>query len=85
MDLPLDPASQEIIQREVERGHYATPAEVVANSLALLEDHNLWLSVDKEALNRRLDESLAQVERGEGMTGEQLKAFLNERRASWRT
>ncbi len=85
MNLPLDPASEQIIQREVERGHYDTPAEVVANSLSLLEDQDLWLSVDKEALNRRLDESLAQIERGEGMTGEQLKAFLNERRASWQS
>lgn len=85
MNLPLDPASEQIIQREVELGHFSTPAEVVAHSLALLEDENFWLTANKEALNRRLDESVAQIERGEGMTGEELKAFLDERRATWTT
>ena len=48
-------------------------------------DIETWLLPSGESLEVRIERSLAQIERGEGMTGEQLKAFLNERRASWRT
>ena len=47
-------------------------------------DTETWLLPNGESLDERIASSLAQIERGEGMTSEQLKAFLNERRATWR-
>jgi Arc/MetJ-type ribon-helix-helix transcriptional regulator len=38
MTVTLDPTSEQRIQREIERGHYREPAEVVAHALALLDD-----------------------------------------------
>ena len=82
MNLPLDPASEQIIQREVERGHYATPAEVVAHSLALLDDREAWLLANKEAISERLERSYEQSRRGELYTPEQARDMLAERRAA---
>jgi len=36
MNLALDPASEQVIQRELDCGHFTTPAEVVASALCLL-------------------------------------------------
>lgn len=41
-----------------------------------------WLLPNGESLDERIERSLAQIERGEGLNEEQLRAFLTERRAS---
>ena len=43
MNLALDPATEERIQRELERGHYSEPAEVIAHALNLLQAEEEWL------------------------------------------
>ena len=81
MNLPLDPASEQIIQREVERGHYATPAEVGAHSLALIDGREAWLLANNEAISERLERSYEQSRRGEVYSPEQAREILAERRA----
>ena len=81
MTLTLDAATEQRIQREIELGHYRDPAEVIARALDLLDAEEEWLLRNQEALNQRLDESMAQVQRGELYTGEEARQILAERRA----
>jgi Arc/MetJ-type ribon-helix-helix transcriptional regulator len=81
MTLTLDPTSEQRIQREIDRGHHREPAEVVAHALALLEDQEDWLLQNKRAINEHLDESYAEIQRGEGIPGEQVRAILAQDRA----
>jgi antitoxin ParD1/3/4 len=76
MNLTLDATSEKRIQRELERGHYSEPSEVIAHALALMEDQEDWLLRDKDAINQRLDESHAQIERGEGISEPEVRAIL---------
>jgi antitoxin ParD1/3/4 len=80
MNLVLDPETEQRIQREMERGHYREPAEVIAHALNLLQAEEEWLEMSKPALNARLQESMAQIERGEGIAGERMLEVLAERR-----
>jgi antitoxin ParD1/3/4 len=80
MAITLDPATEQRIQRELERGHYREPAEVIAHALNLLEAEEEWLEMSKPALNRRLEESIAQIDRGEGIPGDRLLEVLAQRR-----
>ena len=64
MNLTLDPATEHRIQREIDLGHYRDPAEVIARAVSLLEAEENWLLENKDALNQRLEESMAQIERG---------------------
>jgi len=80
MAITLDPATEQRIQRELERGHYNSPAEVIAQALDLLEAEQEWLQIGKSALNQRLEQSMAQIDRGEGIPGDQLLHVLAERR-----
>jgi Arc/MetJ-type ribon-helix-helix transcriptional regulator len=43
MTLTLDAATEQRIQRVIERGHYKTPAEVIARALDLLDAKEEWL------------------------------------------
>ena len=80
MAINLDPATEQRIQREIDRGHYGSAAEVIAQALDLLEAEQEWLEMSKSALNQRLEQSMAQIDRGEGIPGDQLLQVLSERR-----
>jgi antitoxin ParD1/3/4 len=82
MNLALDPASEQLIQVELDRGHYSEPSEVVAHALSLLHAEQEWLEASKSALNARLAESMAQIERGEGIPGDRILEVLAERRSA---
>ena len=80
MNLNLDPATEQRIQREIDLGHYREPAEVIARAVALLEAEEDWLFQNKAAMNHRLEESMGQIERGEGIPGDQLLDYLATKR-----
>jgi len=80
MAIGLDPGSEERIQRELARGHYGSPAEVISQALDLLQAEEEWLERSKSALNVRLQESMAQIDRGEGIPGDRLLEVLAQRR-----
>jgi Arc/MetJ-type ribon-helix-helix transcriptional regulator len=80
--LALDPASEQAIQRELDRGHFTTPAEVVPSALRLLNSQEDWLQENREAINERLELSFEQSRDGQTYTPEQARQLLAERRAS---
>ena len=84
MNLTLDPATEQRIQREIDLGHYREPAEVIARAVALLEAEQNWLLQNKDAINQRLEESMAQAARGETCTPEEARRTLADRRAARR-
>lgn len=80
MSLALDPATEQRIQRELDRGPYREPAELINHALDLLRAEEDWLLRNKDAINERLEESLAQVERGEVYTPEEVRGLLDQDR-----
>ena len=83
MTLTLDPALEKRLQQELARGRYADPAALIAHALDLLEaepatftptpEQEDWRTRNKDAINRALDVSFAQMERGEFYTQEQVE------------
>jgi plasmid stabilization system protein ParE/Arc/MetJ-type ribon-helix-helix transcriptional regulator len=82
MSLALDPATEQRIQREIARGPSREPAELINRALDLLESQENWLLRNKDAINERLEESMAQAERGEVYTPEEVRDLLNQDRQS---
>ena len=82
MVITLDPEMEQRIQKQLLRGAFAEPAELLAHALDLVEAEEDWLLSNKEAINAGLDESFAQAARGEGYSLEEAKRLLLERRAS---
>ncbi len=91
MTLTLDPDLEKRLQQELARKGYADPAALIAHALDLLEaepatftptqEQEDWLTRNKDAINRALDVSFAQIERGEFRTQEQVEARLTVPRA----
>jgi Arc/MetJ-type ribon-helix-helix transcriptional regulator len=82
MGLALDPATEQRIQREMERGPYREPGEVINRALDLLESQENWLLRNRDAIHERLAESMAQVERGGVLSPEEVRSLLAADRKS---
>ncbi|HZL50399.1 MAG TPA: hypothetical protein VFC37_05555 [Terracidiphilus sp.] len=82
MSLVLDPATEDRIQRQLERGPYTAPAELINRALDLLETQDDWLLRNKEAINAGLDRTFAQAARGEGYSPEESRALLEQHRTN---
>jgi Arc/MetJ-type ribon-helix-helix transcriptional regulator len=76
MSLALDPATEQRIQREVARGPYREPAELINRALDLLESQENWLLRNRDAIHERLADSMAQAERGEVHSSEEVRSLL---------
>ena len=79
MSLTLNAATEQCIQRELDRGSYREPAEVINHALDLLESDQSWSEQEKCDLNERLDRSLAAIGRGEGTSSNKLWELLAHR------
>ena len=55
MNFALEDRNQQRIQREIDRGHFREPAEVIAHALDLLESQEDWLMRNREAISERLE------------------------------
>jgi Arc/MetJ-type ribon-helix-helix transcriptional regulator len=82
MAITLDPAIEQRIQRQISRGAFAEPSELLAHALDLVEAEEDWLLQNKEAINAALDQSFAEAARGEGCSLEEFEATLAESRSN---
>ena len=82
MTLTLDAQTEQRIQREIDLGHYREPIEVINRALDLLQAQEAWSDEEKAQLDAHLAESMAQIERGEGIPGDQVRARLADLRTA---
>jgi antitoxin ParD1/3/4 len=75
MNLTLKPELAEFIQQEILTGTYASPDEAIEAALHLLKSKK---STDRLAaeLREKIDSAAAQLDRGEGLNGEDVIAGL---------
>ena len=79
MEIRLKPEHEAMVQAGVDSGRFANADEYIAEAIELL---HLRLAYDEEC--RLLDESIAQADRGELFTKEEVERDLDELKAQWR-
>ncbi len=77
MNLTLSPEIEERIADQVRSGRYPTPEAVVEAAVAGLTEGAFDRSLDAEDVDA-LNEAEAQIDRGEGMTLDALRAELSK-------
>ena len=82
MTLTLDPATEQRLQQELATGHYREPADLIAHALDLVKAEREDLSTRRNAFFGKIEESIAQGERGEVFTEEEVRARMAARRAA---
>jgi antitoxin ParD1/3/4 len=75
MNLTLKPELAEFIQQEILTGTYASPDEAVEAALHLLKSKNHAERLATE-LREKIDSAAAQLDRGEGLNGEDVLVGL---------
>ena len=95
MTVTLDEATEQMLQRELDRGGFADANEVIAYALGLLHvneagpvshaDMEDWLMRNRDYVRAALEESFAAEARGESYSPEEVQAMLDENRARRRS
>ena len=75
MNLTLKPELTEFIQQEILTGRYASPDEAIEAALNLLKSKSTTDRLASE-LREKIDSAAAQLDRGEGLNGEDVIARL---------
>jgi len=87
MNVSLTPELEKLIQKKVDSGRYTSASEVVREALRLLEKKDQHAAERDKALKAfqaEMDRRIAELDRGEGIDGEealaQFRAHTRERR-----
>jgi len=83
MSLVLSPATEARVLQQVATGRYAAPDDLLNHALDLLEAERTGLATRRAEIVANLTESIAQARRGEGITGEALRADHNARKSAY--
>ncbi len=70
MTVILTPELEQLVANKVQSGRYNSASEVVLEALRFMEQKEELRAVQLHELRSRIDEGLAQAERGEGVDGE---------------
>lgn len=83
MTITLRPDQEKAIADAIESGAYKSPDEAVERALEVLRAEDQWLEQQKDAINEKIERATGQLDRGEGIRGEELRERLGRRKAAW--
>ena len=74
MHVILPPELEKLVTAKVQSGRYTSTGEVIHEALRLLEERDRLRDMRLQELRDKIAEGLAQLDRGEGLPGEQVFA-----------
>ncbi|MGA7077277.1 MAG: hypothetical protein WBQ43_19620 [Terriglobales bacterium] len=77
------PEIEALIQERLRSGAFESIEDVLFDALEMQGEREAWLQENKEAINAKIERGLAQLDRGEGVPGDQLRTRLAADRAAW--
>lgn len=79
MNVKISGDDELFVREEVNSGRYDSPQEVVQEGLRLLHERETLEKQWREGLNRKIEEGLAELDRGEGIPVEEAFRALREK------
>ncbi len=77
------PEIEALIQARLHSGAFQSIEDVLFDALEMQSEREAWLQDNKEAINAKIERGLAQLDRGEGIPGDQLRTRLAADNAVW--
>lgn len=84
MNVSLTPELEKLVTRKVESGLYQSASEVIREGLRLLDDHDRLRELQLNEVRKKIQIGLDQLDRGEGVPGDQAQARMKRRSAAFR-
>jgi antitoxin ParD1/3/4 len=77
------PEIEALIQQRLHSGAFESVEDVLFDALEIQGEREAWLQENKEAINAKIERGLAQLDRGKGITGDDLRKRLEVHKAAW--
>ncbi len=76
MTITLRPDQEQLMMDLMRTGGYADPNEAIASALEMLRSQQAWLLENRESVDAKIREGIAELERGEGIPEAELDEYL---------
>lgn len=77
------PEIEALIQQRLHSGAFESVEDVLFDALEMQREREAWLQENKGAIDAKIERGLAQLDRGEGITGDQLRSRLTADKRAW--
>jgi antitoxin ParD1/3/4 len=84
MNVSLTPELEKLVTRKVASGLYQSASEVIREGLRLLDDHDRLRELHLGEVRKNIQTGLAQLDRGEGISGDVAYARMKQKSAEFR-
>jgi antitoxin ParD1/3/4 len=83
MTVQLRPEDEQLVQKRLQSGDFSNIDEVIHHALQTQDAEESWLALEKEVIQEKIARGLAELERGEGMSGDELQTRLQAAKKVW--
>ena len=83
MIIELSPEDEALIRKLQDSGAFSNVQEIIHCALETLEAGETWLLQSAGIINNKIARGLAELDRAEGISGEQSRARLQKKKAAW--
>lgn len=77
------PEIEAIIQQRLHSGGFESVDDLLFDALEMQREREVWLVENKNVIDAKIERGLAQLQRGEGIPGNELRRRLAADRATW--
>lgn len=77
------PEIEALIQERLHSGAFESVEDVLFDALEVQRERETWLQENKAEVEAKIERGVAQLDRGEGISGERLRERLAADRAAW--
>jgi len=77
------PEIEALIQQRLHSGAFESVEDVLFDALEIQGEREAWLQENKDAINAEIERGLAELDRGEGIPGDELRKRLEADKAAW--
>jgi antitoxin ParD1/3/4 len=84
MNVSLTPELEKLVERKVQSGRYQSASEVIREGLRLLDDQDRLRELHLSEVRKKIQAGLDELDRGEGIPGEEVYGQLKEKSAAFR-
>jgi len=84
MNIALTPELEKLVEEKVKSGRYQSASAVISEGLRLLQSRDQYQELRLQEVRAKIQQGLDQLDRGEGLDGEQVYAEMKRRSAALR-
>ena len=77
------PEIEALIQQRLQSGAFESVEDVLFDALEIQGEREAWLQENKDTVNTKIEHGLAQLDRGEGVRGDELRKRLEADKSAW--